>query len=105
MAATAALTKMAATEAEKFVDRLEKQRKGDLQKIVERENGEMELLVMDGRDEYRPLLVHDRARQKRARAAVIEGHYQRCVRFKPAPREAESVQGSSGRLGSRGRSR
>jgi hypothetical protein len=76
-----------------------------LQKIVERENGEMELLVMNGRGEYRQLLVHDRAMRKRARVAVIEGHSQRCVRFKPAPREAESDRGSSGQLGSRRRSR
>ncbi len=50
--ATAALKKMAAGEAEKFVDRLEQQRQADLQKIVEREDGEMELLVLDGRGAY-----------------------------------------------------
>lgn len=65
--ATASLKQMAEGEAEKFMEKWRESYSADLAKIEEREDAEGDVLVLDGKGEYRALGIHEQARRKRAR--------------------------------------
>jgi hypothetical protein len=76
--ATAALKKMTEDEAEQFLEKWRDQNSADLAKIEEKEDAEVDLLVMDGKGEYTAL-------RKRARAEQQRGQDKRSVKFKLGP--------------------